>query len=82
MNIAILNLHRNIDKDQLEKLFASYGEVESCEIVLDKNKGTSKGFGFVVMNNEAEANDAISGLHGKIISNQKIRVKISGSVPS
>lgn len=78
MNIAILNLHRDIDKQQLEKLFTSYGKVESCEIVLDKNTGNSKGFGFVVMNDEAEANKAISELHGKTVSNQKIRVKISG----
>ena len=77
MNIAILNLHRDIDKDELEKLFTSYGKVESCEIVLDKNKGTSKGFAFVVMNDEAEANEAILGLHGKTVRNQKIRVKLS-----
>lgn len=82
MNIAILNLHRNIDKAELEKLFASYGKVESCKIILDKNKGTSKGFAFVVMNDEAEANEAISRLHGKVVNNQKIRVKISGSLPS
>ncbi|MBL1421829.1 MAG: RNA-binding protein [Alphaproteobacteria bacterium] len=78
MNISILNLHRNMDKDQLEKLFASYGKVESCEIILDKNTGKSKGFGFVTMTDEAEANKAVSELHGKTISNQKIRVKISG----
>ncbi|PCI88222.1 MAG: RNA recognition motif containing protein [Hyphomicrobiales bacterium] len=82
MNISILNLHRNMDKDQLEKLFASYGKVESCEIILDKNTGKSKGFGFVTMNDEAEATKAILELHGKIISNQKIRVKISAAPSS
>lgn len=82
MNIAILNLHRSIDKQQLEKLFTSYGKVESCEIILDKNTGKSKGFGFVVMDDETEANKAILELHGKTISNQKIRVKISGSESS
>lgn len=82
MNIAILNLHRSIDKQQLEKLFTSYGKVESCEIILDKNTGKSKGFGFVVMDDETEANKAILELHGKTISNQKIRVKISGSETS
>lgn len=75
MNIAILNLHRNIDKDELEKLFAAFGKVESCEIVLDKNTGKSKGFGFVVMNDENEANKAVYKLHGTTIINQKIRVK-------
>lgn len=77
MNIAILNLHRDIDKDQLEKLFTAYGKVESCELVLDKKTGKSKGFGFVVMNDEIEVKIAIAELHGSRVSNQKIRVKIS-----
>lgn len=78
MIISVLNLHRNIDSEQLEKLFVGYGAVESCEVVLDKKAGTSKGFAFVVMNDEAEANKAVSELHGTKISNQKVRVKISG----
>lgn len=78
MNIAVLNLHRDIDEDALKKLFIGYGEVDSCEIVLDKKEGTSKGFGFVVMNNEAEANDAILGLHATRVNKQKIRVKAAG----
>lgn len=81
MNIAILNLHRNIDSEELEKLFAGYGAVESCDVVLDKKAGTSKGFAFVVMNDETAANEAILGLHGKVISNQKIRVKAAGQLP-
>lgn len=79
MKIAILNLHRNIDKQQLMKLFASFGRVESCELVVDKNTGASKGFGFVVMSEEIDANKAVLGLHGKTINNQKIRVKFSDS---
>ncbi|NRA86673.1 MAG: RNA-binding protein [Rhizobiales bacterium] len=77
MNIAILNLHRDIDKKTLEKLFTSYGKVESCDIVMDKNTRKSKGFGFVVMNDEIEATKAILGLHGEVVNNQKIRVKES-----
>lgn len=79
MNIAILNLARDIDKDQLEKLFAAFGKVESCDIVMDKNTKKSKGFGFVVMNDGIEAKIAVAELHGTTISNQKIRVKISTS---
>lgn len=77
MKIAILNLHRKIDKQQLMKLFSSFGRVESCELVVDKNTGASKGFGFVVMSEEIDANKAVLGLHGKTINNQKIRVKFS-----
>lgn len=82
MNISILNLHRKIDKDELEKLFINYGVVDSCEVVLDKTTGKSKGFGFVVMNDEIQASIAVKELHGKVISNQKIRVKISGEAAS
>lgn len=79
MNIAVLNLHRDIDNQELEKLFSGFGKVESCEIVLDKKTRKSKGFGFVVMNDEIEVRIAMLELHGKVIRNQKIRVKISDS---
>lgn len=75
MNLAVLNLHRDIDVEALEKLFSPYGNVVSCEIVLDKKTGKSKGFGFVVMNDEIGARMAVLELHGKIIINQKLRVK-------
>ena len=79
MNIAVLNLPRDLDEQQLEKLFTDFGKVESCEIVLDKKTGKSKGFGFVVMNDEIEVRIAILELHGKVVGNQKIRVKLSES---
>lgn len=81
MNIAILNLSRDVDSETLEKLFASYGEVDTCDVVLDKKTGTSKGFGFVVMQDEEAANKAILELHGTKVNNQKIRVKAAGFVP-
>ncbi len=82
MNIKILNLHRNIKTEDLQKLFAKHGKVKSCEIVIDKETGKSKGFGFIEMNDEGEANLAISKLHGKFLLNQKIRVKaVSAEVP-
>jgi RNA recognition motif-containing protein len=77
MNINILNLSRKITAEELSKLFKAYGSVESCDIVVDKQSGKSKGFGFVKMLNHDEASDAIKSLHGKKIDGNKIKVKIS-----
>ena len=77
MKIIVLNLNRNTDESKLEKLFVRYGKVDSCTLVLDKNTKKSKGFGFVEMPNEEEANKAIKELHGSQVSGNKIRVKIS-----
>lgn len=72
-----LNLSRNTDESKLEKLFVKYGKVDSCTLVLDKQTGKSKGFGFVDMPDEEEANAAIKALHGSQVSGNKLRVKIS-----
>lgn len=77
MKIIILNLARNLTSDGLENLFKPYGKVASCNLVLNADKGTSKGFGFVEMPDEIEANKAISALHGKVVEGNKIRVKVS-----
>lgn len=73
----VLNLNRNFEQKRLEKLFVKYGKVDSCSIVMDKTTGKSKGFGFVQMPDESEANAAITALHGTQVSGNKIRVKIS-----
>ncbi len=75
MNITILNLPRSKTKKDLSNLFAAYGEVKSCDIVIDKNTGQSKGFGFVEMFNDDEANEAIADLNGTNFDGNRIRVK-------
>lgn len=80
MKIIVLNLNKNTKVEQLEYLFKRFGAVESCNLVLDKEKGTSKGFGFVVMPDDTEANAAIAGLNGTKLYGHKIRVKVSDSV--
>lgn len=82
MKIIILNLNRETKVEQLEALFKKYGTVESCNLVMDDETGDSKGFGFVEMSDEAEANAAIAGLHGTKVDNKKIRVKVSNNVKS
>ncbi len=75
MNISILNLPRHVTKADLAQVFKAYGTVESCDIVLDNQTGTSKGFGFVEMPNEKEGNAAIADLHGTRFDGNIIRVK-------
>ncbi|MFT6077097.1 MAG: RNA recognition motif-containing protein [Myxococcota bacterium] len=77
MNITILDLSRKTTARQLSKVFQTHGKVKSCDIVKDHNTGESKGFGFVEMLNEDEANAAIENIHGTKFDGHKIRVKVS-----
>jgi RNA recognition motif-containing protein len=57
------NLSFNVSSTDLEQLFAQYGTVESAQVISDRDTGRSKGFGFVEMGTDAEAEAAISGLN-------------------
>ena len=75
MKLLIRNLARTTSEGDLRSLFAKYGTVLSCDLVLDKDSGESKGFGFVEMPKQGEAKAAMKSLNGKDIANSKIRVK-------
>jgi RNA recognition motif-containing protein len=59
------NLSYEIDSSALEQLFAAHGTVSSAQIITDRDTGRSKGFGFVEMGSDDEANAAIAALNGK-----------------
>lgn len=75
MKIIALNLPRDFSENDLAKLFKGYGNIKGCDLVMDKEKGTSKGFGFVEMALEHEGKVAIKELHGSTIGKKRIRVK-------
>ena len=75
MKLMALNLPRDFSENDLAKLFKDYGNIKSCDLVLDKEKGTSKGFGFVEMALEHEAQSALKELHGSQVGKKRIRVK-------
>ncbi|MBU2862389.1 RNA-binding protein [Reinekea marina] len=75
MKILIRNLDRKTTKEELETLFKEYGNVQSCNIVVDKETGESKGFAFVEMPKSGEAKAAIQNLNYKKLGNESIRVK-------
>ena len=57
------NLSYDVSSSDLEGLLAEHGEVQSAEVIMDRDTGRSKGFGFVEMGSEAEAQAAISALN-------------------
>jgi RNA recognition motif-containing protein len=72
--IYVGNLPYTADNEQLAQLFAVFGEVIEAAIIMDRDTGRSKGFGFVQMTNDDEAQKAISSLNGTMFGNRTIRV--------
>ena len=75
MKLLIRNLARTTSETEIRALFETHGTVQSCKLVIDKNTGVSKGFGFVEMPRQGEARAAMKTLNGKEIDGSKIRVK-------
>ncbi len=75
MKLLIRNLSRSSTEVQIRAIFATYGKVQSCNLVLDKATGKSKGFGFVEMPNPGEGKAAMKNLNGMELDGLKIRVK-------
>src|SRR3954468_17174520 len=62
--IYVGNLSYNVTSSDLEQLFTAHGQVQSAEVISDRATGRSKGFGFVEMSSDDEANAAIAALNG------------------
>ena len=77
MNIYAGNLSWNLKDQDLQNLLATHGEVSSAKIVTDKFTGRSKGFGFVEMPNDDQANAAIAALNGTEVDGRNIVVNES-----
>jgi RNA recognition motif-containing protein len=59
------NLSYNVMDDELRELFGAFGTVTSAQVIMDRESGRSKGFGFVEMSTDDEAQAAVNGLNGK-----------------
>ena len=75
MKILIRNLARTLTEEDLQALFAPFGEVAECNLVMDANTGESKGFGFVEMPGPGNGKAAMKSLNATEIAGQVIRVK-------
>jgi RNA recognition motif-containing protein len=68
------NLSYNTTEDGLRNLFSDFGNVASAKIIFDRETGNSKGFGFIEMTTEEEANAAIAGTNGREFEGRQLRV--------
>ena len=74
MNIFIGNLSYNVTEGDLRQAFETFGQVASTAVIKDKQSGRSKGFGFVEMPVETEAQSAIAALNGQALKGRTITV--------
>ena len=74
INIYVGNLPFSTDEQELEQLFSQFGQVDRAQIIMDRETGRSRGFGFVEMPNEPEARQAIETLNGQDLNGRSLTV--------
>ncbi|KAL8458009.1 hypothetical protein ACS0TY_034944 [Phlomoides rotata] len=79
--VYVGSLPWSVDDARLEEVFSEYGKVVSARVVIDRESGRSRGFGFVVMASESEMNDAIANLDGQNLDGRAIRVNVAEERP-
>ncbi|HLG38855.1 MAG TPA: RNA-binding protein [Chitinophagaceae bacterium] len=77
MNMYVSNLSFHTSDDDLKTLFSQYGAVSSAKVITDRETGRSRGFGFVEMNSDAEAKEAIKNLNNKDIEGRPMSVSVA-----
>jgi RNA recognition motif-containing protein len=73
-NIYVGNLDFNVSEDELRQAFAAYGQVDNVTILKDRDTGQPRGFGFVEMANDEEAEKAINGINGTQLGSRALNV--------
>jgi len=73
-NIYVGNISYSATEENIKELFEQYGKVNSAKIVIDRYTQRSKGFGFVEMENENEADEAINAINGFELSGRNLKV--------
>jgi len=68
------NLAYSVNDSDLEQLFEAHGNVQSAQVIMDRDAGRSKGFGFVEMGSDQEAQSAIAALNGKDVDGRNLTV--------
>lgn len=75
MNIYVGNINYNSTEEAIRSLFEEYGSVDSVKLITDRETGRAKGFGFVEMDDEDAANEAIENLNDFSFEGRNLRVK-------
>ena len=81
MKLFVAGLPGDFDDIDMKEMFELYGEIASSKLVVDRETGKSKGFGFVEMPNNTEAQETIEALDGASIKGKKIVVKEADEKP-
>lgn len=76
-NVYVGNLSFDTTTSRLESLFSEYGEVSDAQVIMDRETGRSRGFGFVEMKSSEAANSAISSLNGKEVDGRQLKVNVA-----
>lgn len=74
-NLFVTGLSRSVSEAELEELFAKYGQVEKCQIMVDPHSRESRGFGFVNMVDNSSADTALSGLSGHVLAGKTLSIE-------
>ncbi|MDH4229017.1 MAG: RNA-binding protein [Nitrospirota bacterium] len=74
MNLFVGNLSFDTSDQDLREAFSAYGQVSSAAVIMDRDSGRSRGFGFVEMPSDAEARAAIEGLNDKELHGRRVSV--------
>jgi RNA recognition motif-containing protein len=77
MNMYVSNLSFNTSDEKLKELFEKFGAVSSAKVITDRETGRSRGFGFVEMANDTEANAAMSGLNNTEVEGRAMSVSVA-----
>ncbi len=81
MNMYVSNLSFHTTDEDLNTLFSKFGAVSSAKVITDRETGRSRGFGFVDMTSDEEANKAITGLNNKEIEGRQMSVSVAKEKP-
>jgi RNA recognition motif-containing protein len=77
VNLYVGNLPYRIDEDSLRQLFTPFGNVETSKVINDRQTGRSKGFGFIEMTTQEEADAAIKGLNETPLDGRNLKVSLA-----
>ena len=82
MNLYVSNLGEEITHESLRAIFATHGEVQSSKVIKDHATGISRGFGFVEMPNDGEAQTAIEKINGTVVNGRSISIQEARERPA
>lgn len=81
MTLFVAGLPNDFDEVDFKEMFELYGEITSAKLIIDRNTGKSKGYGFIVMPDKNEGEETIQALDGAAIKGKKLSVKEADEQP-